>query len=84
MYWKDRDLTEYDSIHNWLRFNYGKADYCENVACPGDSVRYDWALRFGCKYEGRRENFIKFCRICHSFQDRKMEWDTGLEKLTSS
>lgn len=59
--WKGDGLG-YFGIHNWLRREYGNPDQCEHC---GANERIDWALKDGCAYERRRENFIGLCRGCH-------------------
>lgn len=67
-----RDLvTEavYASIHQWLRYHYGRATHCEGKECIGKSKKYEWALAKGKEYERNRENFIMLCKSCHVLYD---------------
>jgi hypothetical protein len=59
----------YESVHQWLRCHYGKADRCDNSPCKGVSKKYCYALKKGFKYERKIENFIKMCRSCHIIYD---------------
>lgn len=68
---KQFGVSKLSSIHIWLRNNFGKACKCEQ--CPeGIGVktkRYDWALKHGCEYDYKVENFIQLCRSCHRKYD---------------
>lgn len=63
--------NEYFRVHGWLVYKYGNADRCENPLCSGKSKTFEWALKTGCEYEKKRENFVKLCRSCH----RRYDWD---------
>jgi hypothetical protein len=36
--------------------------------------KFHWALKRGCNYEHKRENFISLCVSCHRRYDLKPEW----------
>ena len=55
------DPKIYNSIHDWLRKNFGKANRCENLKCLNISKNYTWAKLKGAAYEKKRENFIQLC-----------------------
>ena len=62
------DKSEYNKIHNWIRYNYGKAIKCS--FCDGNNAkRFEWALLKGCSYEKRIENYIQLCPSCHRKYD---------------
>lgn len=68
---KQLDIKEYRNIHWWIRTNYGEANSCENLKCPGISKTFDWALKKGKKHARNRKNYLSFCRGCHI----KYDWN---------
>lgn len=50
------------SKHSWLtrHFKKEKCEHCKKTTGP-----FDWALKKGCIYDHKRENFIVLCRSCH-------------------
>lgn len=56
---------KYNTIHDWIKKNYGKANKCENKDCKKISRTYDWAKREECGYEKNVKNFYMLCRSCH-------------------
>ncbi len=75
------DRGEYNKIHQWIKYRYGKADRCENPDCEGKSKNFDWALNRGAKYERKRENFTRLCKSCHGVQDSTDEKRAKLSKV---
>jgi len=68
--WKGDDILV-GSIHAWLQRNYGKPERCDNPNCTyTKTIRWDWALKTGLRYERKRENFYRLCRSCHLKYDR--------------
>ena len=61
--------SEYQSIHSWIRYRYGKASKCEDATCTGKSKNYAWALRKGFDYARNKENFMELCYSCHGRMD---------------
>lgn len=59
----------YGTLHDWIKKNYGKANKCEMKECPAKSKTFDWALKEGCKYELKIENYLQLCRSCHKKYD---------------
>lgn len=59
----------YSALHHWLKYHFGKASKCENKECLGIGSTYEWALKKGCLYEYKRENFIELCHSCHRKYD---------------
>lgn len=55
-------------IHYWINTKYGKAPKCEHCGTTTNK-RYEWALKKGCDYEKKRENFISLCNSCHKKYD---------------
>lgn len=53
-------------LHGWLRSTFPDAGPCEQC---GSSSHVDWALKTGCQYERKRENFARLCRSCHMKYD---------------
>ncbi len=60
-------VRQYNSLHAWVRNNYGNATYCS--FCGKDGRKYEWALKKGCKYEKKIENFMQLCKHCHKNYD---------------
>lgn len=69
MKWSKEFKRNYDNVHQWLKYHYGKAQKCEATQCPGISKSYDWALIKGKEYEKKRENFMSLCHSCHKKYD---------------
>lgn len=63
------DGNYYVSVHKWLRCHFGSANKCQNEACKGISTIYEYALKKGCEYEKKRDNFLTLCRSCHQKYD---------------
>lgn len=62
--------NEYIQIHTWIVRTFGKATKCENKKCSyKNPKRYEWALKKGCEYCRKRENFIMLCPSCHRKYD---------------
>lgn len=72
---------EYGNIHQWLRYNYGSATFCENTKCNKKSKIFTWAKKIDCKYERKRKNFIQLCRSCHAKMDLT---DDGRKRISES
>lgn len=73
--WKG--LPDYDAIHHWMYFNYGKANRCDNriaqflsFRCNGETEKFQWARLHGKKLERNRASFAMLCASCHSKYDR--------------
>ena len=65
-----KGLNDYSKIHWWLRYNYGKADKCENSKCENLSNKYEWAKLADKEYEKKRENFHSTLQLrCHRIYD---------------
>lgn len=64
--WKG-DLVGYPGLHSWLRKFYGIGGICE--ICGENSLKLNWALVKGKKYEMKRENFKHLCASCHKNYD---------------
>lgn len=62
-------IKEYNSIHFWIRKNYGNADRCENKFCKKISKNFQWALKPEKIYKKNINCFIQLCKSCHSLQD---------------
>ena len=72
------DEREYDNVHAWMRYNYGRPEYCEICGEYGtkkERWNIDWALKHGKLYKRKRENYIGVCKSCHQSYDNPMpEW----------
>ena len=81
--WKGDDIT-YNSLHWWLRREYGSADHCEAIDCDGKSKKYEWALIKGKEYERKRVNFMQLCKSCHVKYDMNEQWQSKVIKNLTS
>lgn len=68
------DRNKYIQIHRWLTRQIGKAKNCDNKECLGISKTYHHALKKGCEYDKKIENFICLCVKCHKNYDWKDEF----------
>ena len=59
----------YDNVHAWLRYWFGKASKCENKKCLGISKNFAWAKKKGRRYIKAKNNFFQFCYSCHGKYD---------------
>lgn len=64
------DGVGYCGIHDWLRYHFGSATFCENKECKGVSTCFEWAKLKGKKYMRRRSHFVRLCRSCHRKYDK--------------
>lgn len=69
----------YWAVHNWLKYNFGKADKCEMESCKKISKNFEWAKKIGKEYIKDRNNFLKLCRSCH----RKYDYTVEKRKIIS-
>ena len=69
--------VNYNLIHQWVRYHYGKASKCENEKCEDKSKNFEWALKKGKRYIKNRRNFIQMCVSCH----RKYDITDKIRKL---
>lgn len=61
---------EYNRIHKYLVYNYGKASKCENTTCSyPNPKRYEWALKKGRKYSKNIKDYLQLCPSCHRKYD---------------
>ena len=67
--WVDKNPS-YGSVHVWLDRNFKKLDACEH--CGGNRF-IEWALKKGCKYDHKRENYLCLCSSCHKKYDYTLE-----------
>lgn len=74
----------YSSVHHWLRYNYGKAQKCENKKCAGVSTTYQWAKKQGKEYDYQRENFLELCVPCHFDYDFKEDFRDTARKMNKN
>lgn len=71
----------YNTVHNWINREYGKANKCENPECRGLSKNYHWAKLRGKVYFRDRNNFWMLCVSCHHEYDGTSRggWNKGLK-----
>jgi len=67
-------LNEYARVHRWINRKKGKANKCENPDCDFTTKKYHHALKKGCNYEKKEENFLMLCVKCHKKYDWKDEY----------
>ena len=79
IHWKGDNIT-YETIHWWLKKNYGKATNCEQC---GSTKNVQWAKLKGKEYERKRENFWMLCAKCHIIYDNtgRAGWNKGLKGI---
>lgn len=65
--------NEYARIHQWLAYNFGKANKCQFKKCENGSKKYEYSLISGKPYEKKRRNFWMLCRDCHRKYDDKYQ-----------
>lgn len=61
--------SQYNIVHCWVRYHYGKATKCVDENCLNQSKSFAWALIKGKKYEKDINNFKQLCRSCHAIYD---------------
>lgn len=75
------DVKNYQKVHSWIRYNYGKANRCENKECKVPSAkRFEWALITGKRYAKKIENFMPLCPSCHRNYDMTEEIKKNMSK----
>ena len=77
---KVKKRRRYNSVHEWLRTQYGKADLCEIKTCAGKSKRFEWSLKKGFTCEKKRENFWMLCSACHIKYDKNPDTINKMRK----
>lgn len=68
-----QERSKYNSIHRWIRKNYGSANKCDNIHCKGECKRFEWSLKKGCEYQRDVNNFTQLCSSCHIKYDYTYE-----------
>jgi len=64
-----KNIDNYQRVHQWLAYHYGRAYKCEHCNGTKKSKRNEWALKKGFKYEKNVDNFIQLCSSCHKLYD---------------
>lgn len=67
-HWWKGGVAEIEAVHNWIKQHYGKPKKCEHCKTT-TAKRFEWAKKEGCKYERKRENFMRLCAKCHRNYD---------------
>src|SRR3990167_6949873 len=66
------NIKEYDNIHNWVKRNYGKAEYCEKCGIDklpdGYKRFFAWANISG-KFLRNKDDWQQLCMRCHNRLD---------------
>lgn len=60
---------EYNTIHGWLKYHFGKASLCENTDCPKVCLIFQWALKDGFSHARNRLHYAQLCISCHKKYD---------------
>lgn len=68
--WKG-DYVGYNGLHKWVERKLGKPKKCDNKACNGKCKWFDWARKTD-KYKRELNNWIRLCRSCHLYYDRRL------------
>ena len=71
------NTSEYISLHQWLKYHYGKANHCSNNP-NHKSKRFHWANIDGI-YEKDIKHFVQLCPSCH----KKLDWKEETRKKIS-
>lgn len=66
----------YSAVHNWLRYNFGKADRCDFC---GSNRNIDWANK-SHNYTRELNDWIKLCKKCHWKYDQ-VAWGVATKKF---
>jgi hypothetical protein len=70
----DKFSESYSSIHKWINNVHGKASRCEFETCTNvNATVFYYALKKGCRYERKRNNFYELCASCHKKYDLTQE-----------
>lgn len=88
--WKEK--VGYSAIHHWLKYNYGKANNCENrenqifdFECSNFSKNFHWAKKYEKSYDRNVNNFMMLCDSCHKKYDIEKDWlKISKEKIIST
>ena len=70
----------YNTVHWWIRRNFGSANKCENPKCLGESNIFEWALLKGKIHERNIKNYWQLCRKCHFSYDLKDNQKNAFDK----
>lgn len=65
--WKG-GIALYESIHNWVRRNYGIPKKCESCGQNDISKRYEWSNKTG-RYLKNKDDWERLCVSCHRKKD---------------
>lgn len=63
--WKG-GVSLYESTHNWIKRNFGKANCCER--CDGKNSKFEWSNISG-EYKKERTDWMMLCVSCHRKED---------------
>lgn len=71
--WKGDNITNYNSIHKWVRRNYGEPTTCEHCQ-TGNLTGYkiNWANK-DHEYRRKREDWLRLCTRCHTLYDKQIK-----------
>lgn len=67
--WKGNKAT-YNSIHHWVRRNFGRPSICEHCTKEFVGLRIHWANVSG-QYKRDRKDWVRLCAKCHRKYDRE-------------
>lgn len=67
---RKQHIPQYNAIHKWLKYNYGKASLCE--LCES-TKNVQWANLSG-EYKRDLKDFAQLCASCHRKHDLSMNY----------
>ena len=62
----EKNVREYQSIHLWVKTNFGRPDFCE--FCKKTQGKFEWANKTG-RYIKDKLDWLRLCHICHRDYD---------------
>lgn len=77
------DKVKYNSLHKWVRDNFGHAPNCEDCGIKGSQGKRMWTIEWANKtgeYKRDRLDWIALCRKCHTKKDK--DYRISIEKKT--
>ena len=74
----------YVGIHIWLRKTFGYPIYCCGCKIKGEKKNNKctiaYALKKGCEYKRKKENFLELCNKCHRNYDKTKQWNEAIAR----
>jgi hypothetical protein len=71
----------YNTVHWWIRREFGSAIKCDSATCKKESPFFEWALKRNRRHDKKIENYFQLCKKCHFSYDfgaeHKKVFDAG-------